>query len=75
VTLTISETDVAKVLTYEQLISAMEKALFEFSAVGSSSPARRYLARRWSLLPLRSHDKRPSLDISFVMGPSSDLNG
>ena len=73
-TLTISETDVAKVLTYEQLISAMEKALFEFSAVGSSSPARRYLARRWSLLPLRSHDKRPSLDISFVMGPSSDLN-
>ena len=31
-TLTIFETDVAKVLTYEQLISAMEKALFEFSA-------------------------------------------
>ena len=32
VTLTLSEIDVAKVLTYEQLIPAMEKALFEFSA-------------------------------------------
>ena len=74
-TLTLSETDVAKVLTYEQLIPAMEKALFEFSAGRVIQPRRRYLARRWSLLPLRSHDKRPSLDISFVMGPSSDLNG
>jgi len=44
VTLTLSETDVAKVLTYEQLIPAMEKALFEFSAGRVIQPVRNLFA-------------------------------
>ena len=43
-TLTLSETDIAKVLTYERLIPAMEKALAEFSAGRVIQPVRNLLA-------------------------------
>jgi len=39
-TLTLSETDIAKALTYEQLIPAMEKALSDFSAGRVIQPVR-----------------------------------
>src|SRR5262244_4227478 len=43
VTLTLSETDVASVLKYEQLIPAMEKALSAFSAGQVIQPVRNML--------------------------------
>ena len=42
-TLTLSETDVASVLKYEQLIPAMEKALSAFSAGRVIQPVRNML--------------------------------
>lgn len=42
-TLTVSETDVAKVLTYDQLIPAMERALADFSAGRVLQPVRSML--------------------------------
>ena len=60
-TLTLSETDVAKVLTYEQLIPAMEKALSEFSAGRVIQPLRNLFAveegkRFFGIMPAVSED-------------------
>ena len=48
----LSETDIAKVLSYEKLIPAMERALAEFSAGKVISLSGKYSRSRWASVSL-----------------------
>src|SRR5215831_7298151 len=70
VTLTLSETDVANVLKYEQLIPAMERALSAFSAGRVIQPVRNMLTieeqqRFLGVMPVVAEDAMGAKLVSF----------
>jgi ornithine cyclodeaminase/alanine dehydrogenase-like protein (mu-crystallin family) len=68
--LTLSDTDIAKVLTYEQLIPAMEKALMAFSSGRVMQPVRNMLTieegkRFLGIMPAVAEDSMGAKLVSF----------
>src|SRR5258708_25788048 len=69
-TLTLSEADVAKVLTYDRLIPAMEKALSAFSAGRVIQPVRNMISieegqRFLGIMPAVAEDSMGAKLVSF----------